>query len=152
MSIKYYLIIAAVTANILAQLLKPVFHYFKTGKRDLSFVFESGGFPSSHTALVVALTFALGFTSDFSSEGFFISAVFSLTVIFDAANVRYYAGQNIRITKALIEDLETLSQTPLANPVYQEKLKEVLGHKWIEVFGGFVLGSLHASILYFLWR
>ena len=152
MSMKYYPVIAAITANILAQLLKPVFHYFKTGDWNLGSVMDSGGFPSSHTSMVVALTFALGFTSDFSSEAFFISLIFSLTVIFDAANVRYYAGQNIRITKALIEDLELLTQTQLSNPVYQEKLKEVLGHKWIEVFGGFLLGSLHASILYFLWR
>lgn len=152
MSMKYYPVIAAITANIIAQLLKPVFYYFKTGNKDIRYIFESGGFPSSHTSMVVALTFALGFTSDFSSDAFFISAIFSLTVIFDAANVRYYAGQNIRITKALIEDLELLTQTQLSNPVYQEKLKEVLGHKWIEVFGGFVLGSLHASILYFMWR
>lgn len=152
MGMTYYPVIAALTANLIAQLLKPLFHYFKTGKRDLSYVFESGGFPSSHTSMVVALTFALGFISDFRSDAFFISSIFSLTVIFDAANVRYYAGQNIRITKALIEDLELLTQTQLSNPVYQEKLKEVLGHKWIEVFGGFVLGSLHASILYFMWR
>ena len=152
MSIKYYPIVAAITANILAQLLKPVFHYLKTGEKDLSYIFESGGFPSSHTALVVALTFELGFTSDFSSDAFFVSCVFSLTVIFDAANVRYYAGQNIRVTKALIEDFELLTQSRLSNPIYNEKIKEVLGHKWIEVFGGFIVGSLHASVLYFLWR
>lgn len=152
MSLKYYPIIAAVCANILAQLLKPFFHYLKTGEKDLSLVFESGGFPSSHTALVIALTFALGYQSQFSSESFFIAAVFSLTVIYDAANVRYYAGQNIKMTKALIQDIETLTQVTLDNPVYRQKIKDVLGHKWVEVIGGFLIGFITASIMYLLRR
>ncbi|NLL75294.1 MAG: divergent PAP2 family protein [Erysipelothrix sp.] len=152
MSLKYYPIIAAVCANIIAQLLKPFFHYLKTGEKNLSLVFESGGFPSSHTALVVALTFALGYQSRFESDSFFISAVFSLTVIYDAANVRYYAGQNIKMTKALIQDFEALTQVKLDNPVYRQKIKDVLGHKWVEVIGGFLVGFITASIMYLLRR
>lgn len=152
MQIKFYPIIAALVANFIAQSFKPLFHYLKTGVWKWSFIFESGGFPSSHTAGVVALTFAMGYKSNFESDAFFISTVFSLLVIYDAANVRYYAGQNIRITKALIEDLELLTQTKLSNPVYKEKIKDVLGHKWVEVFGGFVLGFIIASTMYFYWR
>lgn len=152
MSLKFYPIIAALCANIIAQALKPFFHYLKTGERDLSLIFESGGFPSSHTALVVALTFALGYVSRFQSESFFIAAVFSLTVIYDAANVRYYAGQNIKMTKALIHDIETLTQVTLDNPVYRQKVKDVLGHKWVEVVGGVLVGFITASVLYLLRR
>ena len=75
MSMKYYPVIAAITANIIAQLLKPVFYYFKTGNKDIRYIFESGGFPSSHTSMVVALTFALGFTSDFSSDAFYYKSI-----------------------------------------------------------------------------
>lgn len=53
------------------------------------------------------------------------------------ANVRYYAGQNIKITKQLIQDIEVLTQTTLENPIYRQKIKEVLGHKWVEVVGDF---------------
>lgn len=150
MSLKYYPIITAILANTLAQLLKPLFHYLKTGEKDFSLIFESGGFPSSHTALVVGLTFALGYQSRFESDSFFIASVFSLTVIYDAANVRYYAGQNIKMTKQLIQDFEALTQITLDNPVYREKIKDVLGHKWVEVIGGFLLGFITASILYLL--
>ncbi|QIK69328.1 divergent PAP2 family protein [Erysipelothrix sp. HDW6C] len=149
MSSNLYPIISAVVANLLAQLLKPFFYYLRTGEKDLSFIFESGGFPSSHTSLVVGLTMAYGYLSNFQSQFFFISLVFSLTVIYDAANVRYYAGQNIKMTKQLIQDIEVLTQTTLENPVYREKIKEVLGHKWVEVIGGFLLGFITASILYF---
>ncbi|CAM4140063.1 divergent PAP2 family protein [Erysipelothrix inopinata] len=147
----YYPIVSALVANILAQAFKPLFYYLKTGKKDLSLVFESGGFPSSHTSLVVALTLSYGYLSNFQSQYFFIAMVFSLTVIYDAANVRYYAGQNIKITKQLIQDIETLTQTTLDNPVYRQKIKDVLGHKWVEVIGGFLVGFITASVLYF-WR
>lgn len=145
-----YPLVAAITANIIAQLLKPFFHYLKTGERDLSLVFESGGFPSSHTALVIGLTLAIAYQYGFTSVYFYISFVFSLTVIYDAANVRYYSGQNIKMTKQLIADIETLTQHQLTNPVYQQKIKDVLGHKWVEIFGGLLLGFVVASTLYFI--
>ncbi len=149
MSSNFYPIISAILANVLAQLLKPLFYYLRTGEKDLSSIFESGGFPSSHTSLVVGLTMSYGYLSGFQSQYFFISLVFSLTVIYDAANVRYYAGQNIKMTKQLIQDIEILTQTTLENPVYREKIKDVLGHKWVEVIGGFLLGLITASVLYF---
>lgn len=152
MSTVYYPIISAIVANLLAQILKPVFYYIRTGEFDFSLVTESGGFPSSHTSLVIGLTFSLGYLSDFSSQNFFIACVFSLTVIYDAANVRYYAGQNIRMTKQLIRDIEVLTSTTLDNPVYREKIKEVLGHKWVEVVGGFLVGFITSSILYLFVR
>ena len=150
MSDNFYPIVSALVANILAQVLKPFFYYLKTGEKNLGMIFESGGFPSSHTALVIGLTLALGYQSGFSSQYFFISLVFSLTVIYDAANVRYYAGQNNKITKQLIQDIEILTQTTLENPIYRQKIKEVLGHKWVEVIGGFLLGFITASLLYFM--
>lgn len=147
---KLFPLIAAVLANSIAQLMKPFFHYFTTRTWDFSQVFESGGFPSSHTSLVVALAFALGLQSNFLSNEFFIATVFSFTVIYDAANVRYYSGQNIRLTRQLIEDVEVLLKTNFEKPIYQEKIKQVLGHKWVEVFGGVLLGLLCAFLLY-LW-
>lgn len=152
MSPLYYPIISALVANVLAQILKPVFYYIRTGEIDFDLITESGGFPSSHTSLVTGLTFSYGFLSNFSSEYFFISMVFSLTVIYDAANVRYYAGQNIKMTKQLIKDIEILTSSTLTNPVYREKIKEVLGHKWVEVVGGFLVGFIVSSTLYFFVR
>ena len=145
---KLFPLIAAILANSIAQLLKPIFHYFKTKTWDWSQVLESGGFPSSHTSLVIGLAFALGLQSNFLSNGFFIALVFSFTVIYDAANVRYYSGQNIRLTKQLIQDVELLMKTNFENPIYQEKVKLVLGHKWVEVFGGILLGLVTTYLLY----
>lgn len=148
----YYPIVSAIVANILAQVLKPLFFYLRSGEWDFSLIFESGGFPSSHTSLVTGLTLSFGYLSNFKSQYFFISLVFSLTVIYDAANVRYYAGQNIKMTKQLIKDIELLTKTTLSNPVYQQKIKEVLGHKWVEVVGGLLIGFVTSSILFLFVR
>lgn len=148
----YYVIISALLANFLAQVLKPFFHYLRTGETKYSLFVESGGFPSSHTSMVVALTLAIALKEGFTSNIFYISFVFSLITIYDAANVRYYAGQNIAVTKQLILDIETLMQTKLSDPVYLKKIKTVLGHQWVEVFGGVILGLVVPSVLYFIFK
>lgn len=148
----YYVIISALLSNILAQGLKPLFHYIRTGESKYGMSVESGGFPSSHTSMVVSLTLALALKEGFTSNAFYVSVVFSLITIYDAANVRYYAGQNIAVTKQLIQDIETLMQTKLNDPVYLKKVKTVLGHQWAEVFGGIVLGLAVPIILYFMFE
>ena len=141
---------AAIVANLTAQLLKPVIRYIRTRDWDWHLALESGGFPSSHTSTVAALTLAVGITDNFSSTLFAVTLMFSLIVAYDAANVRYYAGQNIRITQQLIKGIQILAQTRLDDPIYLTKVKEVLGHKWIEVFGGIILGLIIAGLMYFI--
>ena len=141
---------AAIVANLTAQLLKPVIRYIRTRDWDWHLALESGGFPRSHTSTVAALTLAVGITDNFSSTLFAVTLMFSLIVAYDAANVRYYAGQNIRITQQLIKDIQILTQTRLDDPIYLTKVKEVLGHKWIEVFGGIILGLIIAGLMYFI--
>ncbi|NMB18112.1 MAG: divergent PAP2 family protein [Erysipelothrix sp.] len=144
----FYPLISALVANMLAQILKPLFHYLRTGEQKFGLLAESGGFPSSHTSMVVGLTTAIGLQEGINSTLFFISIIFSLITIYDAANVRYYAGQNIAMTKQLIKDIETLTQHKFSDPIYLMKIKTVLGHKWVEVFGGIVLGILIPSLLF----
>ena len=141
---------AAFIANVVAQALKPLFYYLRTKQWKPMLIIESGGFPSSHTSTVTALTLAVGIQEHFSSTIFAVTLMFGLIVAYDAANVRYYAGQNIRITQQLIKDIQELTKTKLDDPIYLLKIKEVLGHKWTEVIGGFVVGVLLALIIYLI--
>ena len=118
---------AAIVANLTAQLLKPVIRYIRTRDWDWHLALESGGFPSSHTSTVAALTLAVGITDNFSSTLFAVTLMFSL-----------------------IKDIQILTQTRLDDPIYLTKVKEVLGHKWIEVFGGIILGLIIAGLMYFI--
>lgn len=147
---KMYPFWAAILANIVAQLLKPIFHYLRTRQWRPHLIIESGGFPSSHTSTVTALTLSVGIVENFNSTIFAVTLMFGMIVAYDAANVRYYAGQNIRITQQLIKDIQMLTQTKLDDPIYLLKIKEVLGHKWTEVLGGILVGLLIGGLLYFL--
>lgn len=144
----WYTIISAISSIILAQVLKPFIHYFFSGDWDWRLVFTSGGFPSSHTAGVSACTLAVGLSDNFSSNLFAVTLVISLVIAYDAMNVRYYAGQNIQITRQLIKDITELSQIQLNDPIYFTKMKSVLGHKGFEVIGGVILGLAVAAVLF----
>lgn len=142
---------AAITANLTAQIAKPLFYYRINKVWNFDIIFDSGGFPSSHTSTVTALTLAIGVVEGLDSTLFAVTLIFSLIVCYDAANVRYYAGQNIQITQQLIKDIQDLTQTKLDDPIYLTKVKNVLGHKWIEIFGGIIWGVLIAGIWYLIF-
>lgn len=143
-----YPITAAILANLLAQILKPYFLYRKTKSFDIHQTIASGGFPSSHSATVTALSTAIALQQGLQSTYFAISLIFSIIVIYDAVNVRYYAGKNIQLTKQLIADIEKINHTKFDNPIYHEKIKAVLGHKIVEAIGGITLGLVIAFMMY----
>lgn len=142
-----YTILAPLLSMLIAQGLKPFTHYVKTGKLDWSQLKSSGGLPSSHSAVASSLALTIGFTEGFDSSIFALAGVFSLIVAYDAMNVRYFAGENIRITRKLIDDLSSLVPLNFNDTAYQVKLKEVLGHTETEVLSGYALGLVIALIL-----
>ena len=140
---------SAILSAVLAQLLKPIVHYMKTGKWNLWLIKDSGGMPSSHTALVTALALSVGLQEAFSSTIFAVTAALAVIVIYDAANVRYYSGQNIKVTQQLVKDVQEELNTEFTDPIYQIKLKDVLGHKWMEVVVGGILGAFVAIVFHY---
>lgn len=140
-------LISALLANLVAQVAKTFVYYYRTGSWDLHWVLMSGGFPSSHSSTVTALSLAIGIQEGFDSTIFDVTCIFSLIVMYDACHVRYYSGKNIALTQQLIKDLKTMVGLNLDDPIYQEKLKSILGHKGIEVLGGFFVGLIVPMIL-----
>lgn len=124
-----------------AQVLKVILVW--DGKFDFRRIIGSGGMPSSHSSFVVALALSVGFTSGFGSAEFAISTVLALVVMYDAAGVRRSAGQQAAILNKIVE---SISKSDYART--EKKLKELLGHTPIEVFGGAVLGAIIAFIRY----
>ncbi len=149
---KFYVPVAAASACILAQLLKPVGHYIMHGDWNARLVFSSGDMPSSHSALVSAITLAIGLTEGFDTNSFYISLCFAVIVCYDAANVRFYAGKNITVTQKLIDDLKDLYGPTIdfSDEIYMDKMKEVLGHTYFEVIAGVILGLVVAYAFY-IW-
>ena len=142
-----YPLVTALLSNILAQVLKTVVYYYRTGKWDFHWVIASGGFPSSHSSTVTALSLSIGIQEGFDSAIFAVTTIFSFIVMYDACPVRYYSGKNIELTQQLVKDLREMTGLHFDDPIYQEKLKNVLGHKFVEVIGGFVVGLAVPLIL-----
>lgn len=97
----------------------------------------AGGMPSSHSALVVALTTIIGRLEGVQSPLFAMALIFSTVVMYDATGVRRAAGQQAMILNRLIDDLFIAHQG-----LRQERLRELLGHTPIEVIAGALLGII----------
>ena len=135
------ILVSAVTAWFIAQLLKLAVDLVLLRKLDFQLLFSSGGFPSSHSATVSALALGIGKYYGWDSPIFAVSAVYGMVVLYDAAGVRRAAGKQAEVLNQLVERLSQGSD------VAQERLKELIGHTPFEVFGGVLVGIIVGLLL-----
>lgn len=128
-------IIAALFATFLAQLLKFIFYYVRHKSINFKIFASTGGMPSSHSAAVVSTMTSVGLIDGFDSVGFSIALVFGLIVMYDAAGLRRSAGQMATQLNMLVDAL--YEQRPHS---FRNKLIELLGHTPLEVTMGALLG------------
>lgn len=149
-----YPIWVSIVAMAITQALKPFFYYLQHKSWNFKLLVDSGGLPSSHSSMVTSLVLSVGLLEKFSSTIFAVTVVFAFITMYDAANVRYYAGRNIQLTRRLIEDLKAteLYTESLDDPIYDMRIKEILGHKWFEVVSGATLGLIIAGLSYFVFK
>lgn len=132
---------SALAAWFCAQFLKMIINLCLIRKLNVRLMVSSGGFPSSHSAIVSALSFGIGRYYGWDSPIFAAAAVFSLVVLYDAAGVRRAAGKQAEVLNQLVE---RLYHGP--DPA-QERLKELIGHTPLEVFGGVMVGIVVGLLL-----
>ncbi|SMD58200.1 Divergent PAP2 family protein [Acinetobacter baumannii] len=101
---------------------------------------ETGGMPSSHSATVVALAVGIGMSEGWGSTLFDVAVVLASIVMYDATGIRRAAGMHAARLNDLFEELRTVIQ----RGPEQEPLKELLGHTYLEVVVGAILGGLFA--------
>jgi acid phosphatase family membrane protein YuiD len=134
--------VAALAAGLTAQMLKVVIQLARTRRLDLLRFFDNGGMPSSHTATVTTLTIGVGHDAGVGSAIFAVTFLFSLYFIFEAAGLRQEVGLQARVLNELVDDLR---QT---HHLDRERLKELVGHTWGEVFGGFLYGVMVSMLVF----
>ena len=142
-----YVLDVGIVAWALAQLMKFFIVLIKHRKLNFNRLFGAGGMPSSHSALVTALTVAMGQIRGVYSPEFAVTAVFSFIVMFDAFGVRKAAGDQAKVLNYITSHWR--EQTPQA---FGRELKELLGHTPFEVFAGALLGVAVALGMYLLLR
>ena len=134
-------LITALAAMAIAQVLKVLFNRWRTKSWTTALFFSTGGMPSSHSALAVSLMVSIGINEGFGTPIFAISTVLALVVMHDAAGIRRAAGKQAEAINFLFSKLEDQGIK------LDTKLKELLGHRPIEVFAGAVLGLVVAIII-----
>ena len=123
---KYRFLIIPFITLMITQIVKFTIETIKAKKVDFSRLFNgNGGMPSSHTAFTSSLTFAIGIDSGFTSPLFAACLVFTIIVAYDA-------------------QINLLMQKSHINGTIP--LKEMIGHKPLEVLVGFLFGILSAFI------
>ena len=118
---------------LFAQFFKIIFNFFSTGNIRLGIMLETGGMPSSHSALITGATSGIGLQLGFDSPIFALAIAISLIVMYDASGVRRSAG--IHAT-----EINNLSRR--LDPKSELNLKETLGHTKFQVIVGSLLGPL----------
>lgn len=125
----------AIIACLTAQILKPFITLIFERKFKISRMFQNGGMPSSHSALVVALATAIARVYGINSPYFAIAAIFALVVMFDAAGVRRAAGEQAKVLNYMMKHWH---ETTPEN--FTEQLRELIGHTPFQVVMGAILG------------
>jgi uncharacterized protein len=130
--VKYLL--APVVAWAIAQAAKVILTSMRQRRLNLRVLAETGGMPSSHAAIVMGMTTAVGKYAGVASAAFAIALIFSFVVMYDAAGLRRAAGRQAAILNRLVEDLVHM------RGMQEQRLRELLGHTPVEVLVGALLG------------
>ncbi|MEX1376372.1 MAG: divergent PAP2 family protein [Eubacteriales bacterium] len=135
---KHPIFLVSFTSWFLAQFFK----IFTGGKIRLKNFFNAGGMPSSHSSSTMGATAACGIFLGFDSPIFIIAFVFTMIVMYDAANVRLESGKHAEIINDLVDFARTHKEFDA------EQLKEIIGHEPFEVLMGALLG-ITIAVVYF---
>jgi acid phosphatase family membrane protein YuiD len=134
-------LLAPLVAWAIAQAAKVILTSMRQRRLNLRVLAETGGMPSSHAAIVMGLTTAIGKHDGVSTAAFAIALIFSFVVMYDAAGLRRAAGRQAAILNRLVEDLVHM------RGMQEQRLRELLGHTPVEVLVGAVLGVVVGLIL-----
>lgn len=131
--------LSAVFAWFTAQFIKAVIEAVKSRSRWkkgllVTMVWTTGGMPSSHSAVVSALTTAMGFTRRLDDPLFILTLFIAFITVRDALGVRRSTGVQGRALNQIMSDLNEKLGTSY------KPVKEVHGHKAPEVIVGILLG------------
>ena len=102
-----------------SSIFKIIFNFFSTGNIRFGIIFETGGMPSSHSALITGATSGIGYELGYDSPLFALAIAVSLIIMYDASGVRKSAG---------IQASEINKISKQIDPKSELDLKETLGH------------------------
>lgn len=135
------LINVGVVSWMVAQLLKTIIHLFTKGEFKRERLAGAGGMPSSHSAVTCSVLLLSYLLYGFDSPIFAMAFILALIVMYDATGVRRETGRQATVINQILQDVLINGK-----PISDAELKELVGHKPIEVAGGALVGLVVAGI------
>ena len=129
---------------ILGQLIKVPVDYLRHKRRDWTLLLSAGGMPSSHTALMTAVTTSIGLNAGWGSPVFALALAITAIVVYDATGVRRQAGFHAERINQIIRELFQLKKLEEDEVSY---LREIIGHTPGEAFAGVLFGAAIALLV-----
>ena len=140
------ILLAAIIAWTIAQTLKVLIEFIILKRWNWALLFQAGGMPSSHSAMVSAAALTIGLQFGFDQAVFALSAILAMIVIYDATGVRRESGKQAVLINSIIAEISKGKIPP------HDKLKEVLGHTPGEAILGTTLGISIAVVMWLIIR
>jgi hypothetical protein len=137
--------VATFTAWLFSQVLKVPFEALRTKKWDWSLILDPGHMPSSHSAIMTAVTTSIGLTEGWGSSAFLLALCVTGIVIYDAAGVRRQSGFHAVRINIILEQLKRMEKWDQDE---MKALAEIIGHSPAESAAGATLGVVTALLIF----
>ena len=135
--------IIALASGLLAQAAKVVVELLVRRRWRPGLFLANGGMPSSHAATVTTLSLLVGRAEGYGSSLFSLVLVFSLFVLFEATGLRQEMGKQAQLLNEILDG--GFARDAFAG----RRLRELVGHTWVEVAGGILFG---VAVFFWLGR
>ncbi|MEL3899167.1 divergent PAP2 family protein [Treponema phagedenis] len=137
--------LSAVCSWFFCQVVKTIIAFWKStisSKQDFLHLvlWQTGGMPSSHSALVSSLATSIGIKEGIDSTIFIFAFFSSIIVIRDALGVRRSNGVQAKVLNELGMEIRKEFDLPFTT------VKEIHGHKPLEVLIGILAGAVISII------
>lgn len=135
--------VSAVVSWVTAQVLKTIVDYALNQNFSAERLVGAGGMPSSHSATVCALVTSCLLKHGPGSSEFAIAFGLAAIVMYDAIGVRRETGKHSLWLNTMISEFPAKFNAE----IFQQKLKEYVGHTPLQVLAGAILGILITLLL-----
>lgn len=130
-------LLIALLVQVSCQTFKVLLYSLIEGRAAVDYFVSAGGFPSSHSAFVTALTAAVALRSGIASEITAVAAVFSIIVIYDSYRLRGQVEAQARVLNRILK----------RDYPQEAAVSERVGHTLPEIASGILFGAAVALLL-----
>lgn len=128
----------------LGQIIKVPVEYLRYKRWNWTLLLSAGGMPSSHSALMTAVTTSIGLNAGWGSPIFALALAVTAIIVYDATGVRRQAGFHAERINQIVRELFQLKKLEEEEVSY---LREIIGHTPGEAIAGVFFGIMIALLV-----